>query len=395
MPRLVALGDVVRIIGGGTPARSNSEYYGGDIPWVTPKDMKTWDICDSLVRLTQAGVDNSTTRVAPKNSVLVVIRSGVLKHTLPVAINRRPVAINQDMKALICSDEILPDYLARYLKGQSNLILSWVRATTADNFPIDRLRKLKIPLPSTQVQARGVALLSSADDLRAKRRASGDLIDKLAESVFFDMFGDVACNDRGWREGRTLGDVADVVSGITKGRKADGPFRRVPYLAVANVQDMRLDLAVVKDIDATASEIAKYSLKRDDLLLTEGGDPDKLGRGTLWQDELPLCIHQNHIFRVRLRKDVGIRPVFLEWLIASARGRRYFLRSAKQTTGIASINATQLRGFPLLMPPLDVQDKFSMFLTQLQVQRISSQTQLVSLDGLFASLQRDVFAGTL
>src|SRR5260370_20248201 len=129
-------------------------------------------------------------------------------------------------------------------------------------------------------------------------------------------------------------------SGNTKGRNINvSPVRTVPYLAVVNVQDRALDLRQLKTIAATEAEIQRYRLQKDDLLLTEGGDPDKLGRGTLWSGEIDECIHQNHIFRVRLT-DSRFLPVFVNWVVGSERGKRYFLRSAKQTTGIASINLT-------------------------------------------------------
>jgi len=91
-------------------------YYDGAIPWVTPKDMKSWYIDDAQIAITKSGLENSAARLAPTHSVLIVVRSGVLKHTVPVAINRLPVAINQDMKALICQNSVDPSYLARFIK---------------------------------------------------------------------------------------------------------------------------------------------------------------------------------------------------------------------------------------------------------------------------------------
>jgi len=192
-----------------------------------------------------------------------------------------------------------------------------------------------------------------------------------------------------------LGDVADIVSGVTIGRNLNGkPVRTVPYLAVVNVQDRRLDLSVAKTTEATEDEIQRYRLVRNDLLLTEGGDPDKLGRGTLWGDQLPECIHQNHVFRVRLRSE-DLTPLFLNWLVGSQRGKRYFLRSAKQTTGIASINMTQLRAFPLLVPPLHLQREFADRVAASDKLHAAHHVGLGELDALFASLQHRAFRGEL
>lgn len=123
---------------------------------------------------------------------------------------------------------------------------------------------------------------------------------------------------KGWPETTLLGDVPDIVSGITKGRKLK--VREAPYLAVANVQDRALNLAAIKSIEATEKkEIARYRLLPNDLVLTEGSGPDKLGRGTNWNSELSECIHQNHIFRVRLTSD-RMAPLFANWLISGSRG---------------------------------------------------------------------------
>ena len=132
----------------------------------------------------------------------------------------------------------------------------------------------------------------------------------------------------------------------------------------------------------------------DDLLLTEGGDPDKLGRGALWAGELPEAIHQNHVFRVRL-KSADLNPVFLNWLVGSLRGKKYFLRAAKQTTGIASINMGQLKKFPLLLPPMAVQRAFANAIKATSAQTTAQRYALEHLDKLFSSIQDRAFRGEL
>lgn len=393
--KTVHIGDVVIVRGGGTPSKSRKEFYTGNIPWVTPKDMKSWRISRARDNITDDAINDSATNLIPTNSVLLVNRSGILKHTLPIGLNTIPVAINQDLKALVCSKAIHPEFLARMIKASEPIVLSWVRATTADNFPIDNLKNLEIPLPPLKEQRRIAKILNQAEELRRLRRESIDRLNDAGHSIFYEMFGDVASNELGWEENGTLGDVADIVSGITKGRKVNGKStREVPYLAVVNVQDRELRLEPLKTIEATEEEISRYRLKENDLLLTEGGDPDKLGRGTLWRGELAECIHQNHVFRVRLMSD-SLDPIFLNWLVCSRRGKSYFLKSAKQTTGIASINMTQLRNFPMIIPPLGLQRDFALRISQVEQSIESLEASACRLDSLFLSLERRGFHGEL
>jgi restriction endonuclease S subunit len=183
----------------------------------------------------------------------------------------------------------------------------------------------------------------------------------------------------------SLDEICAISSGITKGRKPPNePLIEVSYMAVANVQDGRLNLDLVKIIQASASEIERYRLLPGDLLLTEGGDPDKLGRGTTWKDEIIPCIHQNHIFRVRANSPL-VDMSFLSRLVASPVGKAYFLSKAKQTTGIASINLTQLRSFPVPLPPLNQQRRIA---AKLDTTLAAVEACRQRLDGVAAILKR-------
>jgi len=152
-----------------------------------------------------------------------------------------------------------------------------------------------------------------------------------------------------------LKQVATIQTGLTLGKNhQDTVTRSYPYLRVANVQHGRLDLDVIKHINVPPEEAARSSLKNGDVLMTEGGDIDKLGRGCVWQEEIPNCLHQNHIFAVRCSANI-LLPKMLVWLIVSGHGRAYFQLTAKQTTNLASTNTTILRSFPVLLPPIEEQ----------------------------------------
>lgn len=256
---------------------------------------------------------------------------------------------------------------------------------------VGHVRALKIPLPPLPEQRRIADILDKADAIRRKRKEAIALTEQLLRSAFLDMFGDPVTNPKGW-EVKPLGDLAEAASGVTKGKKyGSETMVTVPYMRVANVQDGHLVLDEVKTITVSSDDARRYLLKDGDVLLTEGGDPDKLGRGTVWRNEVADCIHQNHIFRVR--PTGAVRSEYLSALIGSERGKRYFLRAAKQTTGIATINITQLKSFPVLLPPIDLQDRFLAALADLEASR-ARQQQADSLIGvLFESLVQRVFGG--
>lgn len=149
--------------------------------------------------------------------------------------------------------------------------------------------------------------------------------------------------------------AARVQTGITLGKNY-GRQRLVerPYLRVANVQMGRLDLQTVKTIAVPPHEVDGSELLPGDVLMTEGGDIDKLGRGCMWRGEIEGCLHQNHIFAVR-PDQARLLPDYLVALMASQHGRTYFELTAKRTTNLASTNSTTLRAFPLLLQPPDEQ----------------------------------------
>jgi type I restriction enzyme S subunit len=151
-----------------------------------------------------------------------------------------------------------------------------------------------------------------------------------------------------------LDQVACIQTGLAKGKKNIKNPVSVPYLRVANVQDGYLDLSLIKEIEIGRDDIHRYSLKRGDVLLTEGGDFDKLGRGAIWHGDINPCLHQNHIFVVR-PKDHILTPEFLSLLTGSSYGKAYFLKCSKQSTNLASINSSQLKKFPVLLPQKDEQ----------------------------------------
>ena len=180
----------IEIYGGGTPSKAHPEYYeDGDIPWVSSKDMKTDILTDSQIKINQVGVENSTARMVPVNSVVMVIRSGILKHTLPVAINAVPITVNQDLKVFIPSERILTRFLAVQFKMHEKDILTGVRAVTADNIEFNSLKQRKLIVPSIELQQEYVSFLKQIDKSKVAVQKSLDKAQQLFDSLMQKYFG--------------------------------------------------------------------------------------------------------------------------------------------------------------------------------------------------------------
>jgi type I restriction enzyme S subunit len=183
-----------------------------------------------------------------------------------------------------------------------------------------------------------------------------------------------------------LKDCAVVQTGVAKGRKLDGKDTfTLPYLRVANVQSGFLDLREMKTITIQTKEKSRYLLRNGDIVLTEGGDFDKLGRGFIWKGEVDDCVHQNHIFAVRVDRS-RLLPEFFAHLSQSPYGKKYFLSVAHKTTNLACINTTKLKGFPVLVPMLEEQREIVGALAAMDAQASLHQRKRQSLSDLFRTL---------
>lgn len=378
------LGDICEIVSGSTPKTTIEEYWDGDVKWITPAELNenVYIINDSVRKITKLAVEKTGLSSFPEGTVILSTRAPIGK----VAIAGCEMYCNQGFKNLICSEKIFNKYLYWFLKGNTMFLNSLGRGATFKEISKAIVSEIEINVPEIEEQHEIVKILEKVNTIIRFRKQELSVLDTLVKARFVEMFENKTEYDQ-----FRLEEIADIVSGITKGRKTKcGELREVPYMAVSNVKDGYIDWTTVKTILATEDEIIQYKLLPDDVLMTEGGDPDKLGRGAIISLPPKDCIHQNHIFRVRL-DETRILPRYFSAYLQSPQAKTYFLRAAKQTTGIASINMSQLRGLPTIVPPIELQLKYSLFSEQVDKSKVVVQKALDEAQILFDSLMQKYF----
>ncbi|ECN8541868.1 restriction endonuclease subunit S [Salmonella enterica subsp. enterica serovar Newport] len=461
---------------GATPNRTNSGYYGGNIPWFKSGELSEDYITDSEEYITALALKECSLRDNQPGDVLIAMYGATIGKTS--ILNTRSTS-NQAVCACTPFDGLSNQYLLTFLKASKRVFTSMGAGGAQPNISKEKIVATQFALPPLKEQLRIVEkveqLMSLCDQLEQHSLTSLDAhqqlvktllttltdsqnADELAEnwariSEHFDtlftteasidalkqtilqlaVMGKLVPQDpndepavellkriaqekaqlvkdgkikkqkplppisdeekpfelpEGW-EWCLFEDVVDIQSGITKGRNlASRKLITVPYLRVANVQRGYLDLSEVKEIDIPEEEKDKYHVIKGDLLITEGGDWDTVGRTTVWCHDWYIA-NQNHVFKGRI---IGqdIDPYWLETYMNSPYSRDYFASASKQTTNLASINKTQLRGCPVAIPSSSEAEKIMLKLNnfnklceklKLQIQS-AQQTQLHLADAL-------------
>jgi type I restriction enzyme S subunit len=353
--------------------------------------MKSWYLDDSIDHITEQAVSDSTASLVEPGAVVICIRSGVLAHTLPVALNRVSVTLNQDLKALRCSDALHAPFLARFLKWHSPVLLQTVRGTTAHNLSTDVLRQTRVPLPPLPEQERIAAILDAADALRAKRRESIEQLDSLIQATFLEMFGDPVTNPMGWEVGQ-IGDLMAAVNYGTskKAHPTDGAF---PILRMGNITyEGGWELGDLKFIDLDKKERSKYLVQRGDILFNRTNSKELVGKTAVYRSDIPMAFAG---YLVRAVTNERASPEYVGAFMNSRQMKASLQNMCKAIVGMANINASEFKAISIPIPPFDLQTRFASIIEYIEQQKARQKAHLAELDTLFASLQSRAFNGEL
>lgn len=379
------LGEICQIVTGSTPKTSVQEYWGGKYPWVTPAELKGDVFIDDTERhITDEAVAHTNVTLLPIGTVLLSSRAPIGK----VAITTREMYCNQGFKNLICSDTIFNKYLYFWLKGKTDYLNSLGRGATFKEISKSIVENIQIPLPPIQSQQSIVSELDKINELICLKKEQLKDYDNLAQSIFYEMFGDPVANDKKW-DIESLGKVCDVRDGTH-----DSPqyLQESPYILITskNLVNGKIDYSNVNYISEEDYIAINKRSQVDD------GDIIMAMIGTIGN---PIIVKlEEHKFCI---KNVALIKFFNDSLVSN-KYVHSLLNNESYLTFIKSQNkgGTQkfvalgtIRKLPIPIPPLSYQQQFAQRIELIEKQKAEIQSTIADLETLLASRMQYWFFG--
>lgn len=386
---LVELGDVCEIKVGKTPSRHNAEYWGEGEKWLSIRDMSQGSFIERTKEtITEKAIKETNIYLVEKGTVLFSFKLSIGK----IGIAQTNLYTNEAIAALPIKDDskLCNDYLVYALTRWEQGIKSH-RAVMGATLNKEKLLRLKILLPPLDEQKRIAAILDKADAIRRKRQQAINLADDFLRSVFLDMFGDPVTNTKGFPKGTIRNFVATANYGSSgKASETEGEY---PILRMGNITYKgRWDFTKLKYIDLCEKDKPKYLAEKGDLLFNRTNSKELVGKTAVFEDDVPMAIAG---YLVRIRPNELGNNYYLSGYLNSLHGKQTLVSMCKSIVGMANINAQEVQNIKILLPPIELQNKFEKIVQDVNFKVKKHERSQISLDDLFKSLSQKAFVGEL
>lgn len=366
--------DVFDLQMGKTPSRDNPSYWDGTNTWVSISDMTDKKyISKSKEQISDIAVKDSGIKQVKKGTAIMSFKLSIGK----TAIAEEDLFTNEAIMAFNVREGygITPDYIYYYLRGykweganKAVMGATLNKKTIASNY---------FSYPSLPEQERIVAELDCLSDIIEKQKQQLKELDNLAQSIFYTTFGDPISNNFGW-EIKPLGDVCESELGKTLDAKRN-TGELYPYLCSINVQWGHFDLSVVKEMKMEPKELERYTVRKGDLLICEGGDT---GRSAVWnRDE--VIYYQNALHRLRFKANTML-PLFCQYLMLELKNKGEIAKYSKGQT-IKHLVKSALLSIKAICPPFDLQQEFVSKIEAIEQQKEIIKQSIAETETLFNS----------
>ncbi|HEY5533480.1 MAG TPA: restriction endonuclease subunit S [Ignavibacteria bacterium] len=373
------IGNIVKIVSGGTPSRGISEYWGGKIPWVKISDMISRYVDKTEEYITEEGLNNSATKILPKGTLLISIFATVGR-TAILGLN---ASTNQAIVGLIPkSKDIDIQFLKYVLDSEIESLKYRSRGVAQNNINTSILSDIKIPLPSLEEQKQIAHILDKADALRQKRKQSIQLLDDYLKSVFYNMFGDPVINNKKWNLAK-FSDVGTLDRGRSKHRPRNAPHLLGGKYPLIQTGDIANSKGYIRFFSQTYSdEGLKQSKmwKKGTLCITIAANIAKTGILTF-----DACFTDSVVgFIPNSKTNVEYIQYWLSYL-------QKRLEDTAPESAQKNINLEILRKLIVPIPPISLQNQFANIFEQVEQTKSKMEESLKEIDNLFNSLMNKFF----
>lgn len=382
------LGEVCQFRGGGTPSKAVGRYWRGDIPWVSPKDMKFEVVSDSIDHISQEAIDGSATSLIPKDSVLMVVRSGILARIVPIAVTGRDLTINQDLKALCPNREMDARFLYHLLDSKMDELLSMVsRGATVHRLMTEQIRGLDFILPPLPEQKRIVGILDKAFAGLATAKANAEKNLENARALFESHLQSIFTQrGKGWKMEK-LDALTELARGHNPPKSKFIREQKPGYVRFYQIRDGGTDDYAVYVPDTPQL----HKMKKDDIMMVAYRHVGRAFRGVEGAFNVALCKISN------VRRDI-LDDDYLFHLIPSQFVKGELLKRSERSL-IPSMSIEHLRELRIPLPPLREQQHIVKLIKSLstETQRLASiyEQKVAALEALKKSLLHHAFTGQL
>lgn len=385
---MVKLGDVAKLITGKTPPTVQTEYFDGDIIWITPSDFNSKYLAKSKRTLSFKAVSEKKCNFLPKNAVLLSCIGDIGK----VGILKEAGTSNQQITGLVLNENVSPEYIYYFFINNKAYLEGMANKAVVPILNNERLKTFQIPLPPLATQKRIAAILDAADALRRKDQALLQKYDELAQAIFVDMFGDPVKNEKGW-EVKSLGEIFPNFKYGTN-QKSNESSEGIPVLRIPNVIGNQINLTDLKHSQLDEKEMMTTQLKKGDLLFVRtNGNPNYIGRSALFLEDGQFS-YASYLIRARMAIPNIPFCNYIQYALSYKTYRPTVLKKATTTAGNYNINTDSLKS---LTVPVPSQELMETFFEELRIignlSRLLSNTRFS--ETLFQSLLQKAFNAEL
>lgn len=378
---------------GGTPSRAeHAKYYeGGTIPWVKSGELRENMIFETEERVTNIALQETSIKMVPRGAILLAMYGATVGR---LALLGTEATTNQAVCHIVPDPEVADvRYVFHALANQVPKMVGMGVGGAQPNISQGVVKSLKVRLPPICEQRRIAAILDKADALRAKRREALVKLDRLKQAIFVDMFGDPATNPKSWPTTRVGEHLQDVTNGLTRRGKEVEVGKHI-VLRLRDIQAGSIDFSEPNRITLNEKERAKYRVSVGELLFVRvNGNPEYVGRCSLFEGHSEEVFFNDHVMRVRLTS--GLEGGFLAFFLNRPEGKRQIAKHRKTSAGQHTINQDGLAAISLPLPPPELQKQFLRRLAAVRESYTLHNSGLTKSEALFASLQHSAFRGEL